>query len=135
MRIIENPVWVYCLADEEPCFDESKVGKWMYFFEDESHAKEICKTAIEQSVVAECKYKKCNGGLACFYLNDDDMEGHRRVIRFFLENGLIRKTKSGKLYNISFKHDEQTYAGEYGEKYKSSLKLDRFVDLETGIFK
>ena len=30
-----------------------------------------------------------------------------------LENGLIRKTKTGKLYNISFKYDSETYAGKY----------------------
>ena len=135
MRIIENPIWVYYKADEEPCFDENKVGKWMYYFGDESRTKKICEAAIEQNIVEECKYKKCNDGVACFYLNDDDMAGHRRVIRFFLENGLIRKTKSGKLHNISFKHDKQTYAGEYGEKYKSNLTLDRFVNLETGLFK
>lgn len=93
MKIIENPVWVYYLADEEPCFDGSKVGKWMYFFEDESHAKEICEAAIEQNIVEECKYKKCNGGVACFYLNDDDMEGHRRVIRFFFGKRLNKENK------------------------------------------
>ena len=30
-----------------------------------------------------------------------------------LNNGLIKKTKSGKLYSISFKYDSQTYAGKY----------------------
>lgn len=33
-----------------------------------------------------------------------------------LENGLIRKTKTGKLYNISFKFDTETYAGKYKER-------------------
>lgn len=51
MRIIENPIWVYYKADEEPYFDENKVGKWMYFFEDESRAKKICEAAIEQNIV------------------------------------------------------------------------------------
>lgn len=37
--------------------------------------------------------------------NDDDIDGHRRDIEFFLKNNLIRKTKKGKLYNISFKND------------------------------
>ena len=39
-------------------------------------------------------------GVSCFYLNDDDLEGHRRVIEFFIKNDLIRKSKKGKLYNI-----------------------------------
>ena len=30
-----------------------------------------------------------------------------------LDNGLIRKTKSGKLYYVSFKYDSQTFAGKY----------------------
>lgn len=33
-----------------------------------------------------------------------------------LENGLIRKTKTGKLYNISFKYDSEAYAGKYKER-------------------
>ena len=38
----------------------------------------------------------------------------------------------GKLYNISFKHDTQTLAGEYGDDYHSDIKLEEFVNLETG---
>lgn len=34
MRVIKNPAWVYYLADTDPHFDETKVGKWMYFFGD-----------------------------------------------------------------------------------------------------
>lgn len=142
MRIIEDSMWVYFLIDTDPYFDEQKGGKWMYYFTDEGFTKEICKAAIEKGVVTECKYGKIskykgdNGRrVACFYLDDDDTEGHHRVIRFFLENGLIPKTKSGRLHNISFKHNAQTRAGEYGDKYKSDLKLDKFVDLATGQFK
>ena len=47
------------------------------------------------------------------YINGNDGEGHIRVLRFLLENGLIRKTKSGKLYDISFKYDLQTYVGKH----------------------
>lgn len=57
---------------------------------------------------------------------------NRRVIEFFIKNDLIRKTKKGKLYNISFKHDTQTLAGEYGDDYHSDIKLEEFVNLETG---
>ena len=57
------------------------------------------------------------------------------MIRSFLENGLIQKTKNGRLHNISFKHDAQTHTGEYGNKYKPDLRLDQFVDLVTRQFK
>ena len=45
---------------------------------------------------------------------------------------LIRKTKTGKYYNISFKLDRQTEAGEYGDDYKGTIKLSDFIDLTTG---
>lgn len=41
-----------------------------------------------------------------------------------LENGLIRKTKTGKLYNISFKFDTETYSGKYkGSGFSGKIKL------------
>ena len=36
------------------------------------------------------------------------------------------------LVKISFKFDTQTRAGEYGEEFDSHIKLDQFVDLNTG---
>lgn len=132
MRVTKNPVWVYYLADTDPHFDETKVGKWMYFFGDRQFVEKICREAIEQNIVEECKHSNADDGVSCFYLNDDDLEGHRRVIEFFIKNDLIRKTKKGKLYNISFKYDTQTLAGEYGEDYHSDIKLEEFVNLETG---
>ena len=132
MRVTKNPVWVYYLADTDPHFDETKVGKWMYFFGDRQFVEKICREAIEQNIVEECKHSNADDGVSCFYLNDDDLEGHRRVIEFFIKNDLIRKTKKGKLYNISFKHDTQTLVGEYGDDYHSDIKLEEFVNLETG---
>ena len=132
MRILKVPEWVYYLTDTDPQFEDSKVGKWMYFFSGRSFAAKICEKAISEGVVTECKHSDAEEGVSCFYLNDDDLEGHKRVNQFFLDNGLIRKTKKGKLYNISFKHDLQTTAGEYGEAYHSDIKLEKFVDLGTG---
>ena len=60
------------------------------------------------------------------------MESHKKVIQFFLDNDMIQKTKTGKLYNISFKLDDQTRAGEYGEMFQSEIKLEQFLDLYTG---
>lgn len=52
-----------------------------------------------------------------------------------LDNGLISKSKSGKLYSISFKYDSQTYARKYkGCGFTGEIKLADFVDLETGEF-
>ena len=49
---------------------------------------------------------------SAFNLNSDDDVAHRHVIAFMLEHNLVRKTKSGKLYSIGFKLDDQTRAGE-----------------------
>lgn len=49
-----------------------------------------------------------------------------------LDNGLVRKTKSGELYYISFKFDSETYAGKYkGSGFSGKIRLANFVDLET----
>lgn len=102
---------------------------------------DIVGTAVLNGVVAEAKYSNPEtliaagqkNGVCCLYLNGNDREGHIRVLRYMLDSGLIRKTKSGKLYNISFKYDLQTYAGKYkGSGFTGEIKLADFVDLETG---
>lgn len=133
MRVVINPAWVFYVNEEAAAeFDENKVGKWMYFFGDREYAERICKQAVEDGVVAESKHSNASEGVCCFYLNCDDMEAHKRTINYFIENGLIRKTKAGKLYNISFKFDRQTLDGQYGSDFHSEIKLANFVNLETG---
>ena len=58
--------------------------------------------------------------------------GHKRIIKYFLDHEMIRRTKTGKLYNISFKLDNQTDAGAYGNDFKAELKLDNLINLNTG---
>ena len=60
------------------------------------------------------------------------MENHRRIIRYLIDKDLIRRTKTGKLYNVSFKLDNQTRNGEYGDNYDGTIKLADFIDLTTG---
>ena len=45
--------------------------------------------------------------------------------------GLIKRTKTGRLYDISFKFDSQTRAGEYGADFEGKIKLSQFIDLYT----
>lgn len=131
MKIIENLIWVYYVADDYK-FNSNKVGKWMYFYDNKEFVSKICKSAVELGIVKESKHNNDEKGVSCFYLDVDDTEGHKRVIKYFLENNLISKTKTGRLYNISFKLDEQTRACEYGEDFKATLKLADFIDLNTG---
>ncbi|MBQ1254604.1 MAG: hypothetical protein IIX91_02335, partial [Clostridia bacterium] len=71
-------------------------------------------------------------GVCCFYCNGDDVEAHKCIISFLLKMGMIRKTKTGKLYNISFKYDSQTQSNKYGAEFDSNIKLNSFLNLETG---
>jgi len=123
--------WVFYLGPDHESLEETKCGKWMYFFGDEEFADEMCRKAIEEGVCPEAKHSDASEGVCCFYINGDDIPAHRRVIEFFLNNNLIRVTKTGKLYNISFKYDEQTSAGEYGGDFKAEIKLEQFIDLQT----
>lgn len=126
--------WIIYFGGEEKRMDKHKCGKWMHFFNNKEFVAHICEEAIIQNICAETKHTDAEEGVCCFYLNCDDIEAHKRVIKYFLENDLIRKTKTGKLYNISFKLDDQTRAGEYGTDFHSEIKLEQFVNLNTGEF-
>lgn len=132
MKSIELNGWIYYFDEDVINLDSAKIGKWMYFFRDVEFASHICKEAVDRMVVHETKHTDNQEGVACFYLNCDDIDGHKKIITFFLENNLIRRTKTGRLYNISFKLDEQTRYGEYGSDFKGEIKLDDFINLDTG---
>lgn len=62
----------------------------------------------------------------------DDKESLQNLVRFLIENNLIRKTKTGKLYNLSYKYDTQSIMGEYGNNFTGTIKLEDLADLYTG---
>lgn len=131
--------WYWFLSGEEEKLKSEICGKWMYFFDNQELAQNICQKAIDEKVCYICKCTDMETqasptGVVCFYLNGDDLENHKRVIRFMITNNLISKTKKGKYYNISFKFDKQTRAGKYGADFEGKIKLDQFVDLMTGAF-
>ena len=137
MRVERKLGWFWYYSGEEKMLDPMKCGKWMYFFTDQEFAQKICAQAIDEGVCYECKCSDLEligqpNGVVCFYLNGDDIANHRRVINFMMKLGLIKKTKAGKYYNNSFKFDSQTRAGEYGADFEGKIKLEKFVDLNTG---
>ena len=134
--------WTFYI-DEESKYQylEEKVGKWMYFFDENCDLKkvnDVCLNAVNSKIVKESKHtdfaalKFVHTGVACFYLNADDIDGHKKVIRFFLENEMIPRNKSGNYRNISFKLDLQTTAGDYGNNFEAKISLSQFIDLKTG---
>ena len=137
MRLIKVPGWHYYVDElNYENLNTDKVGKWMFFYkgaEGHKYAEEKCQKAVEQGIVYETKVSdNILEGVSCYYLNLDDMARHKAVIQYFLDNNMISKTKSGKLYNISFKLDKQTMAGDYGVDFKPVLKLEEFINLNTG---
>lgn len=145
MKVIKSFAWDFYKNDNSQGLDEEKVGKWMYFFEkkDLETVSNICKAAIEKNIVQLCKhnnehgcehspYGNGNSGVACFYLHYDDIDTHKKTLEFFLENNLIKRTKAGKLYNISFKLNDQTRSKEYGNSFNGTIKLSDFISLESG---
>ena len=139
MKMIKDGGWIWFLSGKEDILIDDKCGKWMYFFKNQEFAQQICQKAIDENICYECKCTDMetrieSEGVICFYLNSDDIENHKRVIQFMKDNGLIQKTKSGKLYNISFKFDSQTRVGNYGADFERKIKLDQFLNLYTGEF-
>lgn len=138
--------WIWFINKERiQDIDPAQCGKWMFFFSPFKSAlmNDIVGTAVLNGVVVEAKYSNpetliaagSKHGVCCFYLNGNDREGHKRILSYMLDNRLVKKTKSGKLYNISFKYDSETYAGKYkGSGFSGKIKLADFVDLETGEF-
>lgn len=129
--------WYWYLSGQEDKLEQQKCGKWMYFFKDQEFAQKMCEAAIDAGACYECKCSDLettmnDSGVICFYLNGDDVENHYRVIDFMLHNKLIPKTKSGRYYNLSFKFDDQTRAGEYGADFEGKIKLNKFINLDTG---
>lgn len=145
MEIKEDIAWIYYIGDNSK-FIKNKVGKWMYFFENNGnieYIKKLCSDAVMKKIVEEAKHTNpssfglnphgtSNSGVCCFYLNNDDIEGHKKILSYFIENNMIKKTKAGKFHNISFKLDNQTRAMEYGEDFHPDISLSTFIDLNTG---
>lgn len=131
--------WVYFV--NPPAKTGEKRGKWIYSynFNNLEYAAEICEKAVKEHIVEEAKYtrikpKDKDTGIVCFYLDIDDLEGHKKIITYMLDNNLIQKTKDGRLYNLSFKLNTQTKSREYGKDFKAELKLSDLIDLSTGKF-
>ena len=129
----ENEFWVYYISEnrtEE--YDPDKVGKWMYFFYNRDFVDRVCSEAVERKIVNSAKYSNDIKGVACFYINGDDLVAHKRVLDYFFEKHLIPKGKYSKFRDISFKFDSQTLLGKYGKDFHARIRLSDFVDLETG---
>ncbi len=107
----------YVNEAEAKKFDDSKVGKWMYFFKDNDFAAKICEKAVADGVVAEAKHSNAPDGVCCFYLHFDDKEAHKRCITYFLKTVLSEKLRL-ESYTISRLSSMIRHVkGEYGDGF------------------
>lgn len=135
MKTVNYGGWIFYYSTVKPSnLVNSKVGKWIIYFNNINWAKNICALAINNNIIHTCKHSNNDNGIICFYLNFDDIDSHKILINWFLNNNMIQKTKDGRLFNISFKLDEQTLSNQYGKDFKPLIKLSDFIDLKTGIF-
>ena len=136
MQMAHSGGWYWFSNGEEDKLISEKCGKWMYFFTDQIEAMKLCQLAINSNVCYLCKCSDLAEqgtpqGVLCFYQNVDDIKNHKYILAFMLKFNLIKKTKTGRLYDISFKLDSQTKAGEYGADFEGKIKLSHFIDLYT----
>ena len=105
---VKSYSWIWFINKERiQDIDPAQCGKWMFFFSPfkTTLMDDIVGTALLDGIVAEAKYSNpetlitagTKHGVCCFYLNGNDREGHKRILNYMLDDGLVRKTKSGKL--------------------------------------
>ena len=135
MKKIEIGGWIYYASENKKEVSANDSGKWMYFFENRAFVESVCIKAIKENAITVVKHTDGNDGVACFYLDRNDISGHKKIIKFFIDNNLICRTKSGRLYNIPFKLDSQTKNGDYGNNFVPKITLSDFIDLYTGEWK
>lgn len=112
LQVASNPAYVFYIDKNRiDALAGKSVGKWMYFFNN-SHvafAESICKKAVQSGAVIEAKHTSQESidflglptGVCCFYVRADDKDAQREALQFLIENDLIRRTKAGKLFDIS----------------------------------
>ena len=96
-------------------------------------AHSICVKAIYHDVVSAAshteRYDSVHLNVSVLLDCKNNVESHKRVLLFLIENDLIPKTKNGLLHNVHFKRYNQSK-----QNYTPKIALSDFVDLKTGIF-
>ena len=142
LKIKEDPAWVWYIGNKYESEGKYIEGKFMTFgqYPVPQRTKDFIKKALDEEVICLVKHSQegyikpnsdPNQYVICWYCSDGESD-LRKLARFMVDNDLIQKTQSGKLYNIAFKYDRQTYSNEYGDDFKAQIKLADFIDLNTG---
>lgn len=123
--------------------EPASCGKWLVSTETEGDADRLCMEAAGLECVAETKrttamhpwHTDDNDWLCCIYTDAEDEDKIKKALGFLIKNGWVRRKRDGTLWNIAYKTDEQTRAGEYEGAYRESAqrrKLYDYADARTG---
>ncbi|PAE70579.1 hypothetical protein [Bacillus licheniformis] len=144
-----NLGWCYygINTTQNPAFKETdRIGKFTTHRKGDlsNEVQELILKAIKQGVTPLVKHtnidtldlnpRSKDGSWVIIWYSTDEEKALKRLAKFLIDHGFVKKTKSGRYYNISFKYDEQTRNGEYGEQFKPSISLKDLMDLNTGEF-
>ncbi|HDR7764815.1 MULTISPECIES: hypothetical protein [Bacillus cereus group] len=145
-ELVSRKMGGWCWYGTNTFKETDNVGKFMTFVQDDisNELQELILKAIKQGVTSFVKHTDPdmlafnphakNRSLAIIWYSTDEEKALKGVAKFLINHELVPKTKAGKYYNISFKYDEQTRNGEYGEQFKPSISLKDLMDLNTGVF-
>lgn len=145
-ELVSRKMGGWCWYGTNTFKDSDNVGKFMTFVQDDisNELQELILKAIKQGVTSFVKHTDPdmlafnphakNRSLAIIWYSTDEEKALKGVAKFLINHELVPETKAGKYYNISFKYDEQTRNGEYGEQFKPSISLKDLMDLNTGVF-
>lgn len=109
-------------------------GKWTFPFSSKDQAVKIIELAISNDVCTHAKHTLGNGGAVCLYASGSNVDDHIKVIKFMLDNKLIRLTKDYNYADMPFKFNGQSWSKEYGNPFDGLITLSDFIDLDTTEF-
>lgn len=127
--------WEYIFNPQHEDIDKVK-GKWVLFGNVHAcngHLMKSLKSAMNEGIAPAVKWPNPEwktSGPVCLYVNDPMKS--IELLQHMKRWNALPKVKSGALKDVVWKSDQQTYNGEYGDKFVASCKLSDLINLETG---
>lgn len=109
-------------------------GKWVYTFSNQKQAQTIIDLGIASNSITYAKHTLGNGGALCLYAAGTCVEEQKKIIKFMLENKLIKLTDDLNYCDMAFKFNGQSWTKEFGNNFDGLIRLSDFIDLKTGQF-
>ena len=138
-----SPAWThYFDKDKEYVFKEDQCGSWQYNFNASKNqlnrVKKLCEEAVLNGVAVEVKFTNEDAmflkgkGKCCFYCNGDDMDAHKKILAFFIDNNMVMKDNFGNIRNMAFCYDS---TAQKRPKGSVPVQMGDFFNLKTATLK